>query len=152
MTRPTIISDKIIEAFDAVLNDGLNAIILTDEELVTLVNDRLPHIERFSWSAYKDWKAFALGTKTKTTPENIELYQRLGSHIKKSLIMQKQSLFEKLQTEPQWQKYAWVLERKFSEWNLKHVSEASYDVNDKLEQAVQRAEAIAIKYGGATDH
>jgi hypothetical protein len=152
MARPTIISDKIIQAFDAVLNDGMNAIILTDEELITLVNDKLPEEERFSWSAYKDWKAFALGTKTDTTAENIKLYQRLGSLIKKALIMQKQSLFKKLQTEPQWQRYAWILERKFSEWNLKHVSEASYDVNDKFEQAVQRAEAIAIKYGGATDY
>jgi hypothetical protein len=150
MTRPTIISDKIIEAFEAVLNDGLNAIILTDEELVTLVNDKLTPKERFSWSAYKDWKAFAIGTRTDTTAENMELYQRLGSHIKKSLILQKQSLFKNLQTEPQWQRYAWILERKFSEWNLKHVSEASYDVNDKFEQAVKRAEEIAVRMGGGT--
>jgi len=25
---------------------------------------------------------------------------------------------------PQWQKYAWIIERKFSDWNLKNISES----------------------------
>ncbi len=151
MARPTMISDKIIKAFEDVLNDGMNVIILTDEELITLVNDKLPEEERFSWSAFKDWKAHALGKRDGTTPENEELYERLGSHTKKALIKQKQGLFEKLQSESQWQKYAWILERKFSEWNLKHVSEVKGDTKDKFERAVERAKEIALKYGGATD-
>ncbi len=151
MTRPTIISDKIIKAFEDVLNDELNAIILTDEELVILVNDRLPEKERFSWSAFKDWKAHAAGNRDSTTPENSELYTELGSHIKRALIKQKQGLFEKLRSESQWQRYAWILERKFSEWNLKHVSEVKDDTKDKFERALQRGMEIANKYGGGVD-
>jgi hypothetical protein len=33
-------------------------------------------------------------------------------------------LFNSLSSDnPQWQKYAWIIERKFSEWNLKSISE-----------------------------
>ena len=148
MTRPTILNDKIIETFEAVLNDGLNAFILTDEELIILVNDRLPEKDRFSYSAFKDWKAFALGTKEDTTPENMEKYIELGSVYKRALIRQKQSLFKKFESEPQWQKYAWILERKFSEWNLKHISEVRDDYKDRLERIVVKGMELADKYGG----
>lgn len=74
MARPTILNDKIMGAFEAVLTEGINAFILTDEELVILVNDHLPSAERFSYSAFKDWKAFAIQTKEDTTPDNMEKY------------------------------------------------------------------------------
>ncbi|MBT4681537.1 MAG: hypothetical protein HOB70_00675 [Chloroflexi bacterium] len=151
MARPTIISDTIIDAFKEVLSEDLNAIILTDKELVILVNDRLPSPERFSWSAYKDWKAFASGEKSDTTLENMRRYEELGSLIVRSLITQKRHLFKKLQSESQWHKFAWIIERKFSEWNLKHVSEVKDNTKDKFERAIARAEEIALKYGGATN-
>ena len=40
--------------------------------------------------------------------------------IKKALIRQKVSLFEKLKgDDKQRQRYAWIIERKFDDWNLK---------------------------------
>jgi len=148
MARPTILNDKIIAAFEAVLTEGLNAFILTDEELVILVNEQLLPDDRFSYSAFKDWKAFALLTKEDTTPENMEKYLELRSLIKRALIKQKQSLFKKFESEPQWQKYAWILERKFSEWNLKHISEVKDDHKDRIERIVAKGVEIADKYGG----
>ena len=150
MARPTILNDKIIDAFEQVLTEGLNAFILTDEELVILVNEELLPEDRFSYSAFKDWKAFALDKKEDTSPENLEKYLELGSLIKRALIKQKQSLFKKLESEPQWQKYAWILERKFSEWNLKHISEVKDDYKDRIERIVAKGEEIANKYGGIT--
>jgi hypothetical protein len=33
-------------------------------------------------------------------------------------------LFESLKSDPQsWQRYAWIIERKFNEWNLKSIQE-----------------------------
>ena len=123
MARPTHINDNIIKIFEEVVNDDINAIILTDEELTIEVNERLEEGDKFSYSAFKDWKAFAVGTKTEedTSPENYELYKQIRSVIKKALLKQKRHLFDKFRDEEgQWQKWAWIIERKFDDWNIKH--------------------------------
>jgi hypothetical protein len=44
--------------------------------------------------------------------------------IKKALLIQKQNLFKKFENDDRaWQRWAWIIERKFTEWNLKHISE-----------------------------
>ncbi len=131
--RPTIINDKIIKAFEKVVNEDINAIILTDDELVLEVNDILNEEDKFSYSAYKDWKAFAIGTKDEndTSEENMEQYKKLRSVIKKALTKQKKHLFDKFRSdEGQWQKWAWIIERKFDDWNIKH----RYDHTSKDEK------------------
>jgi len=133
MARPTNINENIIKTFESVVNDDINAIILTDEELTIEVNERLKEEDRFSYSAFKDWKAFAVGTKTEedTSPENYELYKQIRSVIKKALLKQKKHLFDKFRDEEgQWQKWAWIIERKFDDWNIKY----KYDHTSKDEQ------------------
>lgn len=133
--RPVIINDNIIKKLEEVANDKINAIVLTDEELVEKTNDLLDEKDKFSLSAWKDWKAFAIGTKTEeeTSPSNMALYKRIGSVIKKALVEQKLNLFQKLQDDQTaWQRWAWIIERKFSDWNLKHISEAKVETDVKL--------------------
>jgi len=127
MARPTIINDNIIQAFKDVLDEDSNAIILTDKELCIMVNDRLED-DSFSYSAFKDWKAFATDKKTETSEGNAVLYNKLRSLIEKALIIQKQNLFKKFRDEPhQWQKWAWIIERKFDEWNIKRKTDVTTD-------------------------
>jgi len=141
MCRPTIINDEIINTFRDVLAEDSNAIILTDEELCILVNDKLENTS-FSYSAFKDWKAFAIETKTKTSDENMVIYAKLRSLIKKALIIQKQELFKKLHDDPtQWQRWAWIIERKFDAWNIRHKTEVDTTVKiDKKSE--QRAKSL----------
>jgi len=59
-------------------------------------------------------------------------------------------LFNSLSSDnPQWQKYAWIIERKFSEWNLKSISEnnntnLNRDVTEELTEA--QKEKIAKRF------
>ena len=135
--RPTKLDDEIIQAFNTVLNEGINAIILTDEEMVLLVNDILPENNKFSYSAFKDWKAFATDVKKDTTDYNAMMYDKIRSVIKKALTIQKQNLFTKMQNDKQaWQKYAWIIERKFDEWNIRNKIEQT--VSAKVETKLIR--------------
>ena len=47
------------------------------------------------------------------------------------MISQKQNLFKKYEDEDKaWQKWAWIIERKFSEWNLKKITESLHTIED----------------------
>ena len=46
----------------------------------------------------------------------------------KALIIQKENLFKKFSNDDRaWQRWAWIIERKFSEWNLKNINENKND-------------------------
>lgn len=133
--RPTNINENIIAAFKAVVEDDINAIICTDEELVLLANEELSERDKFSYSAFKDWKLFAIGEKDEsdTTRENYVKYKEIRSVYKKALNKQKQSLFTKLREDDKaWQRWAWILERKFDDWNIKHKMDHTTK-DDKIE-------------------
>jgi hypothetical protein len=91
---------------------------LTDENVVLLVNRTLPEPERISKETFKKWKA------GKFAPDE-ELGKEFIGCIELALIRQKQELGKKMLTDTtgQWTRFAWLLERKFTEWNLKHISE-----------------------------
>lgn len=128
--RPTKLNLTILEAFEQVVNYDINAIIFTDEELVFSVNELLSDENKISMNAFKDWKRFANGKLETTNPVNIELYQKIRAIIQKALQIQKQSLFESMRNDDKaWTRWAWIIERKFSDWNLTHKSEIS-DVTD----------------------
>jgi len=146
MARPTKINDTIIQAFQTVVNEDFNSIFLTDEELVILVNELLKPRDQFSYSAFKDWKAFALKSKVDSSPENLLKYRELESLIKRALIKQKKTLFQKFQEDSQWQKWAWILERKFADWNLRQLSEVRHDADDGWNEAIRKADEIASRY------
>jgi hypothetical protein len=106
-----------------------NIIYLTDAELQFLVNKELPKKDRITRQCFENWKAGKFGSQD----ENIgEEFQEL---IQCALIEQKNNLFSKMMDtdDKNWTKIAWVLERKFSEWNLKHISE---NVNKNEQQTI----------------
>ena len=117
-------AELFLEWMKQVLNEGINAIILTDEELFIDTNDKLEKDNRICYTTFKNYKASAIR-------EESELYEEFLSVYKKALLKQKRNLFIKLQwDEAQWQKYAWIIERKFNEWNLKKISESTVKVQD----------------------
>lgn len=137
--RHTKINDRIVKAFDKIVNDDINAIIFTDDELVTEVNWILPEKDKFSLSAFKDWKGYAVGVKdpNSTNEYNLRRYKQIGTIIKKALTRQKKELFDSLKSDDKaWQRFAWILERKFSEWNLKQKVENEIKIEKKARSAI----------------
>lgn len=118
--------DNFLIAMEKVLNKWMQSIILTDEELFILANEELEEKDKISYTTFKDYKA-------KWNKEQIEWFKKFSSLYKKAIIEQKNNLFEKLDSDnPQWQKYAWIIERKFSEWNLRQISEVDNKISWEL--------------------
>lgn len=113
MARPSKI-EPFIEQAEKVLFTDINAIILTDEELVDEVNEGLKEKERITQRTFRNWKSQAI--KGEYIDDNAQGFFLL---LKRALREQKRNLFAKFQDDGQWQKYAWILERKFDEWNIK---------------------------------
>lgn len=93
-------------------------LFLSDKDLVFLVNKELPQEDKIADSTFEKWKA------GKFAP-NEEVGKQFIHCIHLALIRQKQLLSKKMMEDVsgQWTRYAWIMERKFSEWNLKHISE-----------------------------
>jgi hypothetical protein len=106
-----------LSALKEVLADE-DILFLSDKDLVFLVNDKLPKKQRIADNTFEKWKAGQYAPNESVGKEFIQC-------IKLALIKQKQYLGERLRndTTGQWTRYAWILERKFADWNLKHVSE-----------------------------
>ena len=98
--------------------DEQSTIFLSDKDLVLLVNRLLPAENQITSRTFENWKA------GKFAP-NEDLGKEFIGCVELALIRQKQLLGERLMNDStgQWTRYAWILERKFAEWNLKHISE-----------------------------
>lgn len=110
--RPTKLTPTFLTVAESVLFEGRNAFILTDEELVELINNQLPDEAQVAIRTFQDWKAGKLPSVD---------CDRFRALLKKALIKQKQDLFKKMEGElgNSWTKYAWMIERKFDDWNIK---------------------------------
>lgn len=96
-----------------------NIFFLAKKDLVFLTNDRLPKDDRISVRTLEKWNA------GQNRPEDEELVERFEYLIEKSLIRQKMNLEKKMMesNDKNWTRIAWIMERKFSEWNLKKITE-----------------------------
>jgi hypothetical protein len=115
MARPSKIQ-KFTEALEQVLNTEHSvgyAIIYTDEDIVEMVNERLDPEDRISQRTFKTYKAGGL-----QSDPFLDVFLPL---YKRALRDQSSNLFERLSTEPPgaWQKWAWIIERKFDGWNMR---------------------------------
>jgi hypothetical protein len=93
---------------------GVGACIMhTDMDLLDMINRKLEPEERVSVRTFKAYKAGELQDEA-----SLDVFSHL---YKRALEQQKASLFESLRDEPPgaWQKWAWILERKFDEWSLR---------------------------------
>ena len=121
--RPT----KLTENFFKVAEKIIDRYVLpcTDHEIIFLINEELPEPERIHENTWKNWKKRAFNSD-----EDKEIYNRFLSLVKKSLFKEKESLMREMRAgEPGWQAKAWILERKFSEWNLRKISEVDVKAN-----------------------
>lgn len=93
-------------------------VFLTDEELVFLVNSKLKPEEQICQSTFEKWKS------GKYAPDET-IAKEFANAIKLALIRQKQMLGQRMfsETAGNWQKVSWILERKWSDLNLKKISE-----------------------------
>lgn len=114
--RPSKLKD-FNEAFEKVLIENEEDVVcLTDEELRFVCNELLEENAKISNTTFKKWKAWDI----QDSPE----YQRFIALYKRALINQKRELFKLVRAwENWWQSKSWIIERKFSEWNLKSISE-----------------------------
>lgn len=129
-----------IAAFKKVLErDEFDVICLTDEDLLMECNELLDDGDKVPERTFQSWKA----QKDSGNP----LYSEFLRLYKKALSNQRRDLFRTFKNEPsQWQKYAWILERKFSDWNLRVLSEnkndnhnTNVDITDSLTPEQKRA-------------
>lgn len=129
--RPTKLTPEFLQAVQSVLDEEQNALVCTDEELLMLINKKLPEEARISESCFEKWKAGDFS-------ENSDGMQFLRL-IKEALVKEKKSLMTRLKTdEKAWQRWAWIIERKFDDWNIKQKTEQdltikSYNVRVKYE-------------------
>lgn len=120
--RPTKLTQKVIDTLKKVVED---AMYLTDKDLVFLLNEKLDKKEKIS---YETFRAYKNGNRQ----GNSVLMSEFVTLIKKTLIQEKKNLLKELRNgEFGWQAKAWILERKFTEWNLKQISETDITTKGK---------------------
>lgn len=118
---PSKLTQNVLDAIEIVIDE--NILICTDEELVIAINEILPEKERFTYHAFSKWK------REKSQVDN-PLFPKFLHLIKKALIVEKKRLMALLESDKQgWQRYAWILERKFDEWNIKTKGEVDHNIN-----------------------
>ena len=122
-------------------------IFLTDSELVFLVNQMLSEEDRISNQTFKRWKAANIGEETDGEDELDEIGHQFCTLYKSALIRQKAALFKKLTspTEGQWQRYAWIIERKFDEWNIRQKTELDATIQQKQVTIIKNYKGIENK-------
>jgi len=126
--RPSKLNEAYIKAAKEVIDEDMSMIIYTDLELMEEINDRLPEESRICDSTFENWKAKAI----KGQFDNDYEKEFLGL-IKKALRKQKKSLMTDLSKDTKaWQRFAWILERKFTEWNLKHITDNKHQLEGDL--------------------
>ena len=150
--RPSKIDKFIEKAKEVLFKESL--MLLTDEELVFLINDELDDKDKIAQVTFKKWKSGDYSELGETGKEFLSL-------IKKALVIQKESLFKKFQNDDRaWQRWAWIIERKFSEWNLKKISESTTEVKgdinttidySKLDEGTLKDIIKQLKSDGATE-
>jgi hypothetical protein len=124
--RPSKLTQNVIDQFQGILEEWI--LFATDEELIDMLNERLTKEERIDPRTFRNWKA--------GTQENNEVYDQFFPLIKKALLKEKKRLLEMLQgDEKAWQRWAWIIERKFDEWNIKNKLEGNIkqDINTTLD-------------------
>jgi hypothetical protein len=115
MARPSKI-EKFTDAMRQVLDTEHSvgyAIIFTDKDLVDMANDLLDPDDRITGETFRKYKNGELSDEPR-----LDVFVGL---YKRALSEQSANLFERLSTDVPgaWQRWAWIIERKFDDWNLR---------------------------------
>lgn len=124
-TRPSKLTENWLKAAEKVVNRGLNGLVMTDEEIFSLTNMELPEKKRISERTFKRWK---MGSQ-----KHNSFFKRFDTLIKKAHQIQKENLFQMLKEDRSaWQRWAWIIERKFPEWNIRQQIDLKGQVDKKI--------------------
>lgn len=119
--RPSKLTPELIERLEKIVNDP-SIVLLTDEDICTLLDIDDDTKRRWMLSESEDQETASF-----------------KGLIKKARVLQKQALHNEMRAgENGWQSKAWILERKFSDLNLKQISE----VKEESKQD------ITVRWGG----
>jgi hypothetical protein len=107
--------EKFVQALERVVNapHGVGyAIVWTDEQILDATNELLDPEDRLDWRTLRRYKAGEI--------KDDVVAGAFVSCYKKALRIQADNLFELLRSDVPggWQRYAWILERKFDDWNM----------------------------------
>lgn len=110
--RPSKLTQEFLAAAYEVINQDDNALIYTDAELLFQINEKLSPEARIGKRTFEKWKSGDVSHDV-----DGQEFLRL---IEKALLKQKHAVFARFKDdEKAWQRWAWIIERKWSEWNLK---------------------------------
>ncbi|MDG3581762.1 hypothetical protein [Galbibacter pacificus] len=99
---------------DVIENEDLT--FLNKKEIWFLTNKRLPKEDKIAWDTFDNW------SKGRAINMNDEIGRTIQDMLLEADIRMKQSIGKKMldkSTERSWQKMAWLLERKYKEFNNK---------------------------------
>lgn len=132
MGRPTKLTEEFLLAAEGVLATD-DALIFTDAELLAEINERLPDERRVGKSTFERWKA---------DDSEGECAAQFRGLIEKALRREKRNLFDRLRAkdDTQWTRWAWIIERKFDEWNIRR--KLATDVTVREDPAAALAAAV----------
>jgi len=120
--RHSKLTKVFLKATEEVLSEGLNSVILTDEELISEINKKLEPEQRIKKRTFENWKA---GTSPNTQTEEMSTFRKI---LREAIIKQKKDLFQKLLADEKgWTRFAWIIERKFPEWNIRNKIDMTLD-------------------------
>jgi len=98
----------------------LDVIVCTDYELFQIINSKLAPVDKVHSRTIDNWKSGQVKD---------ELCDMFIREYKNALILQKKALITRMVNEEKsWQKYAWIIERKFEEWNLRKITEVKAEI------------------------
>ena len=145
--RPPKLTKKWIAVAREVVDTDINAIILTDEELVFLINEKVTKKQKISGRTFIRWKNKNKGKDDEDKEEGDEKLDKIGvefCHLyKKALLKQKKDLFNSLKDDDkQWQRFAWIIERKFNDWNIKKqvdITTKGESINEESREKAKKA-------------
>jgi hypothetical protein len=139
--RPSKITPNLIQALNEVLVEK-KILIMNDQDLVMFVNEKLEEDEQISNSSFAHWK----GMQLPDTNADANVVKEFLHIIKKALYTERDNLMTKMQQgkDPHWARYAWIIERKFEEWNLRTITDNRHRFPDKVPITVTAEEVKQI--------
>jgi len=126
----------ITELVDKLMKTELAGLVLTDEDILDEINDSLPPEKQINLGTFQSWI--------------VRNTAGFASIIKKTRNRARRNLINQLRNETKsWQRFAWILERKFPEFNLKQISEVHHkiepiNINLNIAPALEQPETITI--------
>jgi len=131
-----------IKAAEKILSNQ-DIVLLTDEELFFAVNQELPLKNKIDMRTFQNWKEKYMSNKFSEIDENGKDFFKI---LKKAIIIQKKNLYKKLISDNIWQRWAWIIERKFPELRLTQGTK----VDVKKEKSGGELSVSIISYADAT--